>query len=264
MKIIQITDPHLIGREGKLFGIDPLWRLQACLEDVKANHADAAFCVITGDLAHQGTTEAYEALRAVIETLPMPCHLLLGNHDDRKEFVKIFPDAARDGNGYVQSVAVRDGIRFFFMDTNEPDVHSGCYGGERLGWLREKLEVSQGQPVYLFMHHPPFDIGMPSLDRIKLEQPENLAAVLEGFGNIRHIFLGHVHRPVSGSWRGIPFSTLPSLHHQVPLDFQSAGEVPRNYDPPAYAIVLIEDNQTVVHLHNYLEPSDSGPGLDNA
>lgn len=179
MKIIQITDPHLVGHGGELYGRDPLARLHACLADIKANHADAAFCVITGDLADTGDRQAYRALQAAISTLPMPCHLLIGNHDKRAVFAGVFADRPIDANGYIQSAIDIDGAKFVFMDTNDPGTHSGCYDAPRLRWLQAQLAQAAGRPTYLFMHHPPFDIGIPALDNLRLRAPEQLAQVLE-------------------------------------------------------------------------------------
>lgn len=82
------------------------------------------------------------------------------------------------------------------------------------------------------MHHPPFDIGIPSLDRIKLDGTEAFAAVLCESADIRHLFLGHVHRPVSGSWRGIPFSALPGTNHQIAADFAAGTPIPYEHGLP--------------------------------
>ena len=37
-----------------------------------------------------------------------------------------------------------------------------------------------------------------------------------------------LHRPISGSWRGIPYSTLRGINHQVPFDFDSVEVVPKS------------------------------------
>jgi hypothetical protein len=73
--------------------------------------------------------------------------------------------------------------------------------------------------------------------------------------DIRHIFFGHVHRPVSGSWRGVPFSALRGLNHQVWLDFSVSQGIPCSLEPPAYAVILIDADSTIVHLHDFLDPS---------
>ena len=91
-----------------------------------------------------------------------------------------------------------------------------------------------------------------------LDDPEPFAAVVAAFrghADIRHIFFGHVHRPVSGSWRGIAFSALPSTAHQVALDFETVSPVPKTREPPAYGTILIEPAQTLVHICAYLDSS---------
>ena len=75
------------------------------------------------------------------------------------------------------------------------------------------------------------------------------------YKNIKHIFFGHVHRPVSGSWLGIPYSTLRGTSHQTPLDFEAVDVVPKSHEPPAYAIVFLTEDQTTVHFHDYLDRS---------
>jgi hypothetical protein len=94
-----------------------------------------------------------------------------------------------------------------------------------------------GKPVYIFMHHPPFDIGHDLMDLIKLDDAgRSFAASCSKGHDIRHIFFGHAHRTISGQWRGISFSALPSLNHQLPL---VSGSVETVYsdEPPMYAAV---------------------------
>ena len=107
-----------------------------------------------------------------------------------------------------------------------------------------------GAPACLFMHQPPFDIGHALMDQIKLDDAEAFDALLKGHG-IRHIFFGHAHRVISGSWNGIGFSALPSLNHQLPL---VAGSVETVYsdEPPMYAAVTITPAMTVVHADAFL------------
>jgi hypothetical protein len=102
------------------------------------------------------------------------------------------------------------------------------------------------------MHHPPFDIGVPSLDRIKLSDDKAFSEVVATACNLKHIFFGHVHRPVSGSWMGIPFSALRSTAHQVPLDMVTVDKVPYSEAAPQYGVIMIDERQTTVHLHDFL------------
>lgn len=252
MKFIQVTDTHLVMRGQRLYGLDPFARLQACIADIQAHHSDAECCVFTGDLAHHGDVPAYEALRDALQELTMPWYLLLGNHDSREAFSSVFPDGPNDGNGFVQTAIRNTAGTFIFLDTLQPGTHGGHYCELRRQWLRATLDKARNRPVYLFMHHPPFEIGIPCLDRIALQQPEQFAELLDDH-DIRHLFFGHVHRPVCGSWRGIPFSTMRGLNHQVPFDLQTVDRVPKSHEPPAYAVVFLSGDQTTVHFHDYLD-----------
>ncbi|MBI2718532.1 MAG: phosphodiesterase [Rhizobiales bacterium] len=249
MKFIHLTDLHL-GKPGELlWGLDPFARLDACLTDIAAHHSDASFCAITGDLAEQGEIASYRVLKRRLEELPIETYLMLGNHDSRANYLQVFGGA--DPAGHVQQAIARNGSYFLFLDTLKgPPSSAGLYDAPRRAWLKAELDRAGDAPVYLFMHHPPFDIGHPLQDLIKLDDPEGFADLLNDH-DIHHIFFGHAHRPISGQWRGIPFSALPSLNHQLPL---VGGSVETVYsdEPPMYAVVLIEHDRTIVHADAFL------------
>ena len=262
MKLIQVSDLHLVPPGLRLLGLDPRARLEAAIADINANHGDAEMCLLTGDLADRGAPEAYDILRECLGGLDLPYRLLIGNHDDRDTFRRAFPEAPCDESGFVQTVVHASAGDLILLDTHEPGRGSGTFCAPRQAWLTARLAEAAGRPAYLFMHHPPFDIGIPTMDAIRLEAPEGFAQAVAGAGNVAHLFFGHVHRPVSGSWRGIPFSALRSTVHQVPLDFETGPQVPYSLEPPGYAVILIEDDRTVVHHHDYLDESRIAPGRE--
>jgi 3',5'-cyclic AMP phosphodiesterase CpdA len=253
MKFILISDTHLVAPGNLLYGLDPAERLRSCVADIVDQHPDAAFVVIAGDLAHRGEPMAYESLRALLAPLKMPVHLLIGNHDDRACFQAAFPEAASDEYGFVQFSIETPAGRFIGLDTNEPGAHYGRLCSRRLGWLADRLHEADARPVYLFMHHAPFAVGLRKMDSISLRDNELLSEVLLEHGNVRHIFFGHLHRSLSGSWHGIPFSNLPGTSHQVALDFVVEDEVPGSHEPPAYAVVFAYADSTLVHLRNFTD-----------
>ncbi len=258
MKILQVTDTHLVEHGGTIYGIDPAARLEACVAHINAHHADARFCVLSGDLTNEGKPAAYRVLKEVLAGLAVPYHLMAGNHDDRAALLAEFPETPRDSNGFVQYALETPAGRMLVLDTVEPGSHGGSFCPRRCAWLGDQLAAAASDPVYLFMHHPPFPIGLPSLDRMRLDDPGPFVAAIEAhpnITNIRHIFFGHVHRPVSGSWRGIAFSALPSTAHQVALDLKTVSPVPKTHEPPAYGVILIEPEQTLVHVSAYLNES---------
>lgn len=255
-KFLHLTDTHLVPPGQLLYGSDPQRRLQAAVRSMAAEHADAAFCIVTGDLAHLGEPLAYAALQDALTSLPMPVHLMIGNHDDRAAFCRQFPAAPLDEAGFVQQALPFAQGLLLMLDTHEPGVSHGVYCPSRCHWLAGRLRDSGDAPVWIAMHHPPFDVGLPSMDAIGLRDAAAFAEVLAPHRpRVRHLFFGHVHRPISGSWRGVPFSTLRATNHQVALDLHRRDAISGCFEPPAYAVVLADAEQTLVHSHDFLDDS---------
>ena len=256
MKLIHLTDTHLVAPGELLYEIDPLARLEACIADINEKHADAELCVITGDLADDGEPAAYEALRGALDRLTVPTRLVLGNHDIRENFLAAFPETPVDDQGYVQDAFDTGAGRFLILDTNQPGTHAGFYCEARQAWLADQLEAAGEAPLFILMHHPPFPVHLAPLDVIGLMQAEPFERlVAPRASQIRHLFYGHVHRPIAGSWLGIPCSTIRATAHQVLLDFQAAERIPGCEEPPAYAVVFIDPKSVVIHVHDYLDRS---------
>lgn len=248
MKFIHLTDLHLTAPGEKLWGLDPHERVAAAFDDIARHHADAERVIITGDLTETGDASAYAALKEMLTRLPCPAHLMLGNHDERGAYFRVF-GGPKDAGGFAQASLETNAGRFVFLDTLKgPPSSAGLYCQARRQWLAG--ELAKGGPCWLFQHHPPFKIGHPLMDLIPLEDGDGFHALLKGH-DIRHMFFGHAHRTISGQWRGIPFSALPSLNHQLPL---VGGSVPTVYsdEPPLYSVVMIEDDRTIIHSDAFL------------
>lgn len=251
MKFIHFTDTHLVEPSQLLKGLDPATRLAPCIEDINRAHSDAACCVITGDLADRAEESAYQFLVEQLSQLSIPSHLIIGNHDDRNTFRRWFPDTGVDEHGFIQYTSSTSAGEFVMLDTVEAGTHGGEYCTNRLEWLERTLKECAEKPVFLFMHHPPFNLHLPCIDSIGLRQQNEFAEVVAPWKNIRHLFFGHVHRPLSGHWKGISFSSLRGTNHQVGLDFQT-DKIIYVDEPPEYSVVFVSDDQLVVHSHSYL------------
>ena len=124
MKLIHLTDTHLVEPGQILYGLNPLERLNLAIASINSLHADADRVVITGDLTHWGQLGAYHALQASLVELKPAHTLILGNHDNRELFRGVFKDALMDENGFVQGVHDTKAGQFLFLDTNQPGTHS--------------------------------------------------------------------------------------------------------------------------------------------
>jgi Icc protein len=207
VKIYIISDIHLVVPGTTSKGMDSAQRLQWAFDDLALNHSDAVLCVLLGDLADHAEPEAYRTLRTMIAKVGTPVVTLLGNHDDRATYLAETPEAEIDADGFVQTVRDTPMGRMIFLDTAETGYVTGHLCAKRQAWLAARLDEAAGTPVYLFMHHPPFDIGA-RVDQLKLKDGDALAALIAKHGQVRHISAGHTHRVCAGTWRGTAFSNL--------------------------------------------------------
>lgn len=253
MKIIHLTDLHLPNPGEMLWGLDPYMRLNSALADIETLHADAELCVISGDLADHGAPEAYEWLAERLADFPIETILMIGNHDDRAMAIEKLPDLSVDPNGFVQKVMDVSVGRLLFLDTFKGGTSAGQYCAIRQAWLKQQLSDAKDRPTWIFMHHPSFDVGIPYMDRIKLDESDAFGDIVEGT-NVRHIFFGHIHRACFVTWRGISCSSLPSLSHQVPLNRPALG-TSYSIEPAMYGVITLKPDGMVVHVDAWADRS---------
>ena len=251
-KIIQITDPHLSRPRQELWGLNPFERLETALKDIVAFHSNAEACIISGDLTDSASPEALQWLKDSLARFPIPTHLMIGNHDIRSVFFDVFQAYPKDENGFLQYSFEVEGDRFLCLDTKKDEpVSAGQYCEKRMSWLDNELSKTN-KDIYIFMHHPPFEVGVPYMDRIKLDEAEAFGRLVSNYKNVRHIFFGHVHRPVFVAWQGISCSACPGINHQIPL-VAEAVSTKCSVEPPMYAVIEIGHGNIRVNLDAFLD-----------
>lgn len=252
-KILVFTDLHIVPEGQTIIGIDPSARLAAGLAHAARLHPDADLMVITGDLTHYGDAASYRRLKAHLDGFPVPVLMTIGNHDDRQVFRSVFNEAIDDGNGFVATVHDLDDARIVLLDTkaDEAGAHDGLLCPARIAWLDDKIASAGGKPVLIFMHHPPHATGFAGMDAIRLRNEEAFWSVVGAYPQVRHIFAGHVHRTISGSHRGVPFSIFKSPAHQQPMPFAETDTSNSVDEPGAYGIVLVTAHGLLVHSDDF-------------
>ncbi|MDK1377051.1 MULTISPECIES: phosphodiesterase [unclassified Sinorhizobium] len=256
-KFIIFTDLHMVPEGVTIIGLDPYRRLANGIAHVNRYHADADRVIFAGDLAHGADRPSYERLKAILDELVPPAAMMIGNHDRREVFLDVFSGTATDENGFVQQVIDFADCRAVLLDTlfappyDYPVSHAGHLCQRRLAWLDRQLAEAGARPVLIFMHHPPHVTGFTSIDMIRLINGQEFYALVKRHGNVRHIFAGHVHRTISGSSRGIPFSIFKSPVHQQPMPFDTPDASLSVDEPAAYGIILVTDDGVLVHTEDY-------------
>jgi 3',5'-cyclic AMP phosphodiesterase CpdA len=240
MLIVQISDTHL-KREGELlYGrLDTQGFLERAVAHVNALDPRPDIALITGDLVDGGKPEEYANLKRVLSALAMPFYLIPGNHDARDALRAAFPEHGyMPPTGFLHYVVEDLPLRLIALDTLVEGKGHGALSGEQLDWLEARLGESD-RPTLLFMHHPPFDVGIEPLDAARLHQgSERLASIVRAHDHVERVLCGHVHRPISVRWAGTVASIAPSTAHQASLDLREGATLSMTMDPPGVALHL--------------------------
>ncbi len=250
-KIIAITDIHITRADQDIIGLDPLERFEQVRDAALIDHSDAVAMVLMGDLTHHGLPEQYDRLRGALSDVPMPVIPMLGNHDRRDAFLAAFPEAPQTPQGHIQSVMDLPHHRIIALDTLDgPPYPKGHHLGRlcpaRMDWLRAALDGAAGRIPLVFTHHPPFATGIVGMDLINLTEGAALIDLLAATPGT-HLFCGHIHRTISGSSRGVPWTMFKSPCHQGVLDLTDPNSSLSIDEPPAYGLLLLAPDGVVAH-----------------
>ncbi len=217
--------------------------------------------LVTGDLADTAAAEEYRIVREELERLPMPVHVLGGNHDDRDALREWFPIAdaavgadpadaavgadpagATAGAEYRYATEVA-GVRLVVCDSTVPMRPEGRLD---LGWLEAQLDAPA---VVVALHHPPFAVGMPALDEIALgaEDTVALAALLDRSPQVLRVICGHTHRAAFTTLGGRGVFTCPGVHLTARLEIGAPGYTVVA-EPPAFALHVMVDGTVTTHV----------------
>lgn len=138
---------------------------------------------------------------------------------------------AKDAPGEaLHFVADMEGLRLTGLDTTVTCSAAGSVTGH-LEWLEKQLYAESGSVSLLFLHHHVFETGISAMDRIMCGGLQEMA---EMFAHPpckpMAIATGHVHRPASSNFAGIPAYICGSICPANPLWFD-AEKIPRVADP---------------------------------
>ncbi|MGB1236237.1 MAG: metallophosphoesterase, partial [Planktomarina sp.] len=218
-KIVLISDLHITKPGVLIIGLDPEVRLRTVLADILDTHADADHLILTGDLVHRGSRTEYARLRDILTDVPIPITVMPGNHDRRKGFATIF------GHPFQQTVIDTKTHTLLCLDTLDEDandLHSGILDDDRLEWLTDAVAATN-KPLIILTHHPLGPVGFSGMDAIALRNGPQVVDILKQTNRVQLVISGHVHRAITGSYSGLPFTVLPSPVDQMPLDFEDTS-----------------------------------------
>lgn len=247
--LAHLTDLHVLAPGQLAFDrVDTAAHLRAAIDALLALPELPDAVVLTGDLVETGQPAEYEHLARLLAPLPMPVHLLPGNHDDRGALRRVFHSHATLGTeGFVKYSTTVGALRLVALDTTEPGRSAGRLCAQRLQWLDAQLRACRGEPVVIAMHHPPFATGIGEMDRIGLvEGAAAFASVVARHSHVQRIICGHVHRTMYSTVGGTVASIAPSTAHHVALRLGQDAPALWTLEPPAFHLHRLPDQGPLV------------------
>ena len=256
--IAQITDTHV--------GFEPeagenefnFVRFRNVLGHLLSQSVQPDMLILSGDLTDGGQADCYVRIRELVSDCPFPVHVMPGNHDNRDELLKAFPDCPT-ADGFAQFAIECDdgngGLRVLCLDSFEPGRHGGAFCETRADWLAKELAAHPDTPTILFMHHPPVVAGIEWMDPRPSEAWfTRFHNTVRGHRQIVSIQAGHLHRPLHAMVEGIPISVTPAVAPAVSLDLRPIDtDVPDARpivaaEPPFYSLHLWRSGSLVSHF----------------
>lgn len=263
--IAQLSDAHVGTPPSFLNGhMDTLHALQQGVDHIAAMDPAPDVVLFTGDLTEHGSPAEYASVAAALARLPMPVYTVPGNHDDPKvargALQACMPVAADAPEGACCYHVRHGGLHLIALDTVVPRQSHGVLSPAQLDWLARALGQCRGEPVLLFMHHPPLPTGIEAMDACSLlEGADALAQLVRDHGGVQGLLCGHLHRPVQMMFAGAPLHVAPSVAHQVALDLRVGAPLRARLEPPKVSLHRWSDGLGLCTHLSYT--GDFGEGL---
>jgi 3',5'-cyclic AMP phosphodiesterase CpdA len=265
-RFVHLTDTHIMAgamwktRSGD-FEFDTEASLRRVVAAIRALDPAPAFAVLGGDLASPDLIDrtrtlapedyepSYRLLAELLAGLPCPARLLVGNHDNRVAFSRVFrPEAPAPAAPHYYSFD-HDGHHFVALDSQEPGQAGGLVDAEQLAWLRNDLREHRAQPTIAFVHHHPWPLGLQWIDTMTLRNGEDVVAALGEHPRLPWLICGHVHLDQAVQRGALTMLTTPSTCLQLSKVVQAGRMLP---GPPGFRIVDVAGDRLstrAVHLH---------------
>lgn len=206
LRVLQLTDPHLMADpDGALLGVRTRDSLDAVIAQVLRDHDQPDLILATGDLAQDGSEEAYRTFGERLEAFACHSAWLAGNHDNAMVLKRIAAEYQADRRHIVQG-----GWQFILLDTSVPDHVHGELADSELRFLQQTLEQNPEVPALVALHHHPVDVGAGWMSDIGLRNREAFWDILGRYPQVKVVLWGHVHQDLDQTRHGIRLLATPS------------------------------------------------------
>jgi len=242
MRIACITDLHISKEHDLPYGVDTRKNFLNILAELQEEDIDRL--IILGDLClNNGNRAIYNWIYDQLEATQIPYVVIAGNHDNSRlmaESLAVRPLLKNDYLYYRNDFGKTPAL---YLDTSP-----GLLSEDQLKWLKKQIKGYK-KTLYIFMHHPPLEMGVHYMDdHHSLRNKKELIKLLIKHKYPVHIFSGHYHVERSRHFKNIHVHITPSCFYQI-----KAAELDHEIDHYDIAYRIIEIlNGEPTHFLNYI------------
>jgi 3',5'-cyclic AMP phosphodiesterase CpdA len=264
MIIAHLSDTHVreVGAPLPVGNVDYSTMAVNAFDRVARMKPTPDLMIITGDLTDSGQVGEYRRLQEIVETLPFPVHMVLGNHDIRENYLTVFPEKREAETGFAQFCLELQDLRIIGLDSLIEGHGHGGLCAARLSYLRGRLAEGPEVPTIIMLHHQPFIFNGGVYDDVGLKDGvEEFGAIVAGNRQIVRVLCGHLHRSLESLWNGTLVSVTPSVVCAADLPVGDVRIFKNVNEPPAFKLhVLVPESGLVSHT---VFVEDFGPAYEN-
>lgn len=212
---IQFGDLH-IRHAGDENYLDFLSLIQEVNQQLRG---DVDFAFLPGDNADDGTEDQYGLVRAALDRLETPVHIITGDHDRKGGNLDAFKRCLEPA---LYRAVDLSGFRLLFLNAMDaPDPKTFDFGPAQLDWIASQMSQAQssGLRILVFTHLYPSELatqGSPFRDLIRRF-------------NVELVSMGHTH-----------YNELANDSHTIYSTTRSTGQIEEG--PPGFSITTIDQD----------------------
>ncbi|WP_328891358.1 metallophosphoesterase [Streptomyces sp. NBC_00316] len=241
MLLAHISDLHLDGSERATR------RATRVMDHLRALPRPVDALLVTGDIADHGEEAEYEEAARILDS-PFPVLACPGNHDVRQAYGKVLLGESPDG-GPVNRVHHISGTAVLMCDSTIPGRDEGRLDARTLAWIDATLTgLPEDRPALIAFHQPPVELHHPLPDSGRLEQPEQLAALLDAHPQVVAVLTGHAHTAAASTFAARPLIVGPAVTWTLRMPWEGDDAADRDQPPGLAFHVLGDDRRLTTHF----------------
>ena len=244
MTILHLSDPHLFADESaKLLGVNTNESLQAVVDDIKQRQLDPDLIVVTGDISQDYTAQSYQKFVEYLSGFDKPVICLAGNHDERSKLEQYL-----SSNPFSTSKQlITEHWQLLMLNSHVPGKVHGHISDDELCWLQSCLDNNSDLPTMIFTHHHPVPVGSVWLDKIGVDNGQQLIDILSQHSQVKQCAFGHVHQTSDIEHKTVFYRSVPSTCVQFK---KHSADFAASQEKPGYNVYHCQQNG-LIEVENY-------------